>query len=65
MRLERIDSSRRYAGNSTFETRGPELHHPSGNMGQGVYSRSELKEITSVGIGKPIFLQMYYHIRFI
>lgn len=63
MRLERIDPPQMRSGDGIAKWRGLGLHHPSGIMGQGVYSRSELKRITRGGIGKPIFSQPIHHIR--
>ncbi len=63
MQPERIDSARMSSGDRISEHRGLGLHHQSGIIGQGVYSSSELKWITHEGEGKPIFLQLNYHIR--
>ncbi len=53
------------SGDGNSKCRGLGLHHQSGIIGQGVYSRGELKWFTHEGKGKPIFLQSNYHIRII
>src|SRR5665648_352546 len=65
MQPERIDSARMGSGDRTSECRGLGLHHQSGIIGQGVYSRGELKWFTHGGTGKPISLQSNYHIKII
>ena len=47
MQPERIDSARMGSGDGISERRGLGLHHPSGIMGQGVYSCGELKRLAS------------------
>lgn len=63
MRLERIDPPQMCSGDGITKWRGLGLHYPSGIMGQGVYSRSELKRVIRGGEGKPIFSQPIHHIR--
>lgn len=51
------------AGDRGSEERGLRLHHPSGNMGQGVNSRGELKGVSPEGAGKPISPQLVRPVR--
>ena len=50
-------------GDPGSEGRGLRLHHPSGNMGQGVWSRGELKGVSPEGVGKPINPQLARPVR--